>query len=124
MKNNDKGMRELLKLLKAHPELISALVLDPRSVRRLLKGKAARKMTLGIDTRALLEYVAGPGGGPIAMCLVRTARFCLPIPKTFPCRTATKIPCHWIPLTVPLVVARAARKRRRRSPRARGTRSL
>ena len=125
MKNNDKGMSELLKLLKTHPELISALVFDPKSIRRLLKGKAARKLALGVDTRAFLEYLAGPGGGPIALCLPRTARLCLPYPRTFPCRTGTKYACHWIPLTAPInPAARQVARRRGRSKRARGARPL
>jgi len=122
MKNNDKGMRELVKLLKAHPDLMSALVFDPRSVRRVLKGKAARQLTLGVDTKAFLKYIAGPApGGPIALCVQRTAqlcakaticpggtlpastnalmRLCFPWPRTFPCRNATRTPCHWVPLT-------------------------
>jgi hypothetical protein len=69
MKKNDKGVGELLELLKTHPELISALVFDPVSIKRLLKGKAARRAVLGVDVRAFLRYVAGPGdGGPIALC--------------------------------------------------------
>jgi hypothetical protein len=69
MKKNDKGIGELLDLLKTHPELISALVFDPVSIKRLLKSKSARRLVLGVDTRAFLRYVAGPkNGGPIAMC--------------------------------------------------------
>jgi hypothetical protein len=74
MKKNDNGMGELLDLLKTHPELISALVFDPVSIERLLKSKAARRLVLGVDTRAFLRYVAGPkNGGPVALCR-RTSR--------------------------------------------------
>jgi hypothetical protein len=77
MKKNDKGMGELLDLLKTHPELISALVFDPASIKRLLRSKAARQLVLGVDTRAFLSYVAGPeDGGPIALCLKRTRVLC------------------------------------------------
>ena len=77
MKNNDYGMGELLEILKSHPELISALVFDPASIKRLLKSKAARRLTLGVDTRAFLKYMAGGyGGGPIASCLRHTAALC------------------------------------------------
>jgi hypothetical protein len=80
MKNNDKGMGELLDVLKVHPELISALVFDPESIKRLLRSKAARRLVLGVDIRAFLSYVAGPeDGGPIALCLQRTRVLC---PKT------------------------------------------
>ncbi len=73
MKKNDKGMGELLDLLKTHPELISALVFDPHSIERLLRSKAARQLVLGVDTKAFLRYIAGPeNGGPIAVCLKRT----------------------------------------------------
>jgi hypothetical protein len=77
MKKNDKGMGELLDLLKTHPELISALVFDPESIKRLLRSKAARQLVLGVDTRAFLSYIAGPEeGGPIAVCLKRTRVLC------------------------------------------------
>lgn len=77
MKKNDKGMGELLELLKTHPELMSALVFDPTSIKRLLKSKAARRLVLGVDTRAFLRYVAGPeNGGPMAVCSRRTAALC------------------------------------------------
>ena len=73
MKKNDNGMDELLGLLKSHPELISALVFDPVSVKRLLKSKAARRLLIGVDTRAFLKYVAGhKNGTPIVLCLGRT----------------------------------------------------
>jgi hypothetical protein len=78
MKKNDNGMGELLDLLKTHPELISALVFDPVSIERLLKSKAARRLVLGVDTRAFLRYVAGPkNGGPVALCR-RTSRILCP----------------------------------------------
>jgi hypothetical protein len=69
MKKNDNGVGELLDLLKTHPELISALVFDPVSIKRLLKSKAARRLVLGVDTRAFLRYVGAPkNGAPIALC--------------------------------------------------------
>jgi hypothetical protein len=78
MKTNDNGIGELLELLKTHPELISALVFDPVSIKRLLKSKAARRLVLGVDTRAFLRYVAGPkDGGAIAVCR-RTTRILSP----------------------------------------------
>jgi hypothetical protein len=77
MKKNDKGLGELLALLKTHPELMSALVFDPRSIKRLLRSKAARRLVLGVDTRAFLKYVAGPqDGGPIALCFGGTKVLC------------------------------------------------
>jgi|ERR1700683_1326716 len=77
MKNNDKGMRELLELLKTRPELISALVFDPASIKRLLGSKAARRLVLGVDTKAFLSHVvSSKEDGPIALCLRRTASLC------------------------------------------------
>ena len=76
-KNKDRGLAELLELLRARPDLIDALVFDPARVKRLLKQKAARRMVLGASTRAFLRYVSGsPEGGPIAMCLRRTVQLC------------------------------------------------
>lgn len=77
MKNNDNGMGELLEVLKTHPELISALVFNPETVKRFLKNRAARQLVHGVDTRAFLMYMAGnKGGGPVASCLRRTAALC------------------------------------------------
>jgi hypothetical protein len=77
MKTNDKGMGELLELLKTHPELISALLFHPESIKRLLKSKAARRLILGVDTKAFLRQVAeSKHGGPMALCLKRTVLLC------------------------------------------------
>jgi hypothetical protein len=70
-KKNDNGMGELLGVLKTHPELVHALVFDHKRVRRLLKGKSARGLAIGVDARKnLLKRVkqAGDGGG-VAVCL-------------------------------------------------------
>jgi hypothetical protein len=77
MKKNDKGLEELLTLLKTHPELIKELVFDPTSIKALLKTKAARRLVLGVDATAFLKYVAGPKDGyPIAQCLQNTQYLC------------------------------------------------
>jgi hypothetical protein len=78
MKKKDKGMGELLELIRTRPELISALVFDPKSVKRLLRSKAARRLVRGVNVRAFLSRVAGPADGdaPIALCLRRTAVLC------------------------------------------------
>ena len=77
MKNNDNGMGELLEVLKTHPDLISALVFNPKMVKGFLKSRAARQLVLGVDTKAFLMYMAGDkGSGPVASCLRRTAQFC------------------------------------------------
>ncbi len=69
MKNKDKGLGELLELLKTHPELIKELVFNSKSIKSLLKSKAASQLVLGVDATAFLEYVAGPEDGyPIAFC--------------------------------------------------------
>lgn len=96
MKKKHKGIGELLELLKARPELVNALVFDPASVKRLLKGKTARRLILGVDTRAFLRRALGSGaGGPIALCLQRTASLCLKgtrCPKATRCPGGTKPP--------------------------------
>ena len=77
MKKKDKGISELLEMLKTHPELISALVLDPTRVKRLLRSKAARRLVGGVNTTDFLAKVAeSGGGGPIALCMYETARLC------------------------------------------------
>jgi hypothetical protein len=76
-KKNDKGLAELLELLRTRPDLIDALVFDPARVKGLLQQKAARRMVLGVSTKAFLRYVSGSSdGGPIAICLRRTVQLC------------------------------------------------
>lgn len=76
-KKNDKGLIELLDLLRTNPGLIDALVFDPARVKGLLKRKGARRLVLGVSTRAFLRYVSkSPEGGPIGICLKRTAQLC------------------------------------------------
>jgi hypothetical protein len=70
-------MIELLQLLKDHPELVSGLVFDATNVRCLLKTRAARRLVIGVDTKAFLSHVAdSKGGGPIAMCVGQTVSLC------------------------------------------------
>jgi hypothetical protein len=77
MKKKDNGLRELLKLLKNHPELIKELVLDSTNIQRLLKSKEARELALGADATEFLEYVAGPDDGyPIVQCIRKTTYLC------------------------------------------------
>jgi hypothetical protein len=95
MKKNDNGMGELLELLKSRPGLISALVFDPVSIKRLLRSKAARRLIKGVDTRAFLRYVAGSAdGGPIALCLLRTALLCPKGTRLHPLRRCPKGSAH------------------------------
>lgn len=76
MKKNDIGMEEFLAVLRAHPDLVSALVGDPARIQRLLKSKAARQLLIGVDTKPLLRYVGGSQRwGPIALCLSRSKIF-------------------------------------------------
>jgi len=77
MKKKDQAIGELLRLLKTHPELISALVFDPKSVQRLLKSKEARGLARGVSTREFLsKVVKSDKGGPIALCAQQTAALC------------------------------------------------
>jgi hypothetical protein len=77
MTKKDKGMGELLELLRVHPKLISALVFDPKSVKRLLRSKAARRLVLGVNVRAFLSHLArSEDGAPVALCLRGTAVLC------------------------------------------------
>jgi hypothetical protein len=74
MKKSELAMEQLLDLLKAHPELVGALVFEPTRITRLLKSKAACRLALGVDVKAFLKYISGPGdGGPVAVCQCRTA---------------------------------------------------
>jgi hypothetical protein len=76
MNNNDKGLEELLALLKTHPELIKELVFDSSNIKNLLSA-AAQQLTLGVDTQQFLDYVAGPQDGyPITQCLRNTQVLC------------------------------------------------
>jgi hypothetical protein len=84
MKKNDNGLDELLELLKSRPELISALVFDPASIKRLLKSKAARRLLIGVEAKTFLRRIVD---NPIALCVVRTANL---IGKTKRCRRHTK----------------------------------
>jgi hypothetical protein len=73
MKKNDNGMDELLELLKSHPHLVGALVFNPTSIKRFLKSKAAQRLLIGVDTRALLTLMAGPGkDAPVMLCVSRS----------------------------------------------------
>jgi hypothetical protein len=91
MKNKDNGLRELLEVLKTHPELIKELVFDSKSIKSLLKSKAARKLVLGVDATAFLEYVAGPEDGyPIAQCFGGTRWLCAKGSKVIVCVGGTK----------------------------------
>ena len=90
-----------LEVLKTHPELISALVFDPLSIKRLLKTKSARRLVLGVDTKAFLRYLGGAqDGGPIAHCLKRTAVLC-PKKTRCPKGLGTKHPTPCGPYTKP-----------------------
>jgi hypothetical protein len=71
MKKNDKGMSALLDVLKAHPDLVHALIVDHARLKRLLRSKAGRELALGEDARKLLrKSVAGPGrAGKAGICV-------------------------------------------------------
>jgi hypothetical protein len=91
MKNKDNGLRELLEVLKTHPELIKELVFDSKSIKSLLKSKAARKLVLGVDAKKFLSYVAGPEDGyPIAQCFGGTRWLCAKGSKVIVCVGGTK----------------------------------
>jgi hypothetical protein len=94
MKSYDKGVDELLGLLKTHPELIRELVLDPTRIQELLKSKAARQLALGVDTKAFLKYVAGPRDGyPIIQCFGGTKLLYAKGTRHVLCGGATKPLC-------------------------------
>jgi hypothetical protein len=90
MKKNDRGMGELLELLRTHPELITTLVFDARKLRRLLRTQEARRLLLGVDVGTLLRSVTGSElGAPLLACLQLTALMVPPMPcpgntKTLP----------------------------------------
>jgi len=94
MKKNDNGLEELLELLKTHPELIKELVFNSKSIKSLLKSKAARKLALGVDAKKFLSYVAGPEDGyPIAQCFGGTKRLCAKGSRVAACGGGTKYAC-------------------------------
>jgi hypothetical protein len=77
MKNYDKGLGELLKLLRRRPDLIREIVFDTDRLRKLLRRKAARQLTLGPEPTDFLNYTAGSADGyPVAQCLQRTSVLC------------------------------------------------
>ena len=68
MKKRDKHMGAVLDLLKDHPELVRALIVDHVKVKRLLKTKAARALVAGVDlTKPLMKRGARAGRGPAAV---------------------------------------------------------
>jgi len=91
---NNKGLGELLGLLKGHPELVDALVYDPKRVRRFLKTEAAQQL-ISDDTRTFLRYVSGSAeGASLALCLGGTNLLCAGATKVGqPCLQGTKPPC-------------------------------
>jgi len=79
-RRSDGGLRELLNLLRRHPELANALVFDPARVRRLLRTQAARELLVGVDAGTLLMSVSdSTGETPLALCMQVTALVVPPI---------------------------------------------
>lgn len=94
MKKHDKGMDELLALLRTHPELIKELVFEPTRIQQLLRSKAARQLTLGVETTGFLRYVAGPRDGyPITQCFDATRLLCAKGSKLVLCGGGTRTKC-------------------------------
>jgi hypothetical protein len=82
------GIAELLELLKTHRHLVHSLTLHPKAVKRMLKGRSARRLVASPSTRAALARVAGPEpGGSKAVCRKRTAHLC---PKRTRCPYRTR----------------------------------
>jgi hypothetical protein len=81
MKKNkyDKGLDELLELLKKNPKLMKELVFEPNNCAQLLaqlNGRGAREM-VGKPVKRFLEYVAGGRDGyPIGQCFGGTQALC------------------------------------------------
>jgi len=81
MPNYDKGLQELLDLLKTKRGLIREIVFDTDNIETLFKGKlrrkAARRLAVGVDPKTFLMYVGGPQDGfPVAVCLKHTDILC------------------------------------------------
>jgi hypothetical protein len=77
MKNYDKGLGQLLELLRKRPDLIREIVFDTARVRRLLRNKAARQLTLGPKPTDFLQYMGGSiDGYPISSCQQLTQVLC------------------------------------------------
>jgi hypothetical protein len=81
MKKNkyDKGLDELLDLLKKNPKLMKELVFEPNNCAQLLarlNSRGAREM-VGKPVKKFLGYVAGNRDGyPIAQCFEGTQALC------------------------------------------------
>jgi hypothetical protein len=91
MKNNDNGIKELLKLLKERPELIKELVFEPNNIKILLNSKAARELVIGQKTKDFLDYVASSKDGyPITQCFGGTKYLCAKGTKFGLCGGGTK----------------------------------
>jgi hypothetical protein len=56
-RNRDEGLDELLAVLKADPQLLSVLVLNPKALLRKVKSKAAKELIKGIEPETYLENV-------------------------------------------------------------------
>lgn len=82
---NDKAVQELLALIKAHPELIHAIMFNPVTVKRLLKSPEARRLVLGKEAKEFLENLVETKVGPVGVCGGGTFVFL----GTGGCRTGT-----------------------------------
>ena len=77
MKKNDRGMTELLDLLKTHPGLVRDLVFDPGSILWVLKNKSARRLVRNREVRRFLTRMAAPAGGyATSQCYSGTQTLC------------------------------------------------
>ena len=77
MKKDDKGIDDLLNVIKNNPGVVKSLVFDQAAVKKLLKSAAAQQLALGEEATAFLEYVASPKDGyAIVQCGGNTRYLC------------------------------------------------
>lgn len=118
MSKNDNGLDDLLKLLREKPELIKELVFHAPNIQRLLKGRAARKLAIGVDASAFLTYLASDKDGyAIAQCFGGTESLCAKGTGYAVCGGSTEPTYRCGGSTEPTEVLMPRRRGRRRSTR-------
>ena len=91
MIRDDTAFKEVIDLLKTHPELMKDLVLDPSRIQQLLKSEEAQELALGQEATEFLTYVGGNEDGyGISQCLNGTGVLCAKGTKIGMCGGGTR----------------------------------
>jgi hypothetical protein len=76
-KKKDGGLKELLRVMQAHPELIRDLVFDLDGITKLLRSRSARRLIRGYDVDQFLMRMGEAGNGsPLSQCYFSTQSLC------------------------------------------------